>query len=336
MEKYLIVEYKPKYTGQIITVIDTVLKEIGTLPKPGNLIDDPDLRHIEDIYNGRGKFWVALSGNNVVGTVAIRDMGQNTAKLNRMFVLPEHHGTGLGKKLLNTALDHAKEQDFEKIVLNTHITMKRAHRFYEKNGFAKVGRTADKFNFEKDLRNEPVGLATRVITDLNIKQQQAVKDLQTLAFPNVADEEAEEDFCHPTSAQILAYIGDEFVGWAGIHETEQLFEGRSVKLGGYGICTHPDWQRRGIANKVSQAAMDFLRDRGCEVGFLSVELSNNASIKLHKRNGFVLLHRDFSWTNSKGKTKKDTGGMIAPINSQEQFDRILNGKEVLYVGKGYW
>jgi len=175
-----------------------------------------------------------------------------------------------------------------------------------------------------------------IVEKLSDEQKQAVTSLQKLAFTGVSEEEAEEDFYHPKSAQVLAHIGKELVGWSGIHETEQSFEGKKIRLCGYGICTHPEWQRRGVAGKVSQAAMGFLKDKGCEVAFLSVDPSNTASIRLHQKNGFVMLSRDFSWTNSKGEVKQSSGGMIAPVNSQELFEHVLNGKEVFYVGNGYW
>lgn len=168
------------------------------------------------------------------------------------------------------------------------------------------------------------------------EQKQIVSTLQKLAFTGVNEQEVQEDFYHPKSAHVLAYIGEELVGWAGIHETEQVFEGKNVKLGGYGICTHPKWQRKGIASKVSCTALDFLKNRGCEVGFLSIDLENTASIKLHQKNGFVMLPRKFSWINSKGELKQDNGGMIAPINSHKLFEQILKGKEVLFIGGGYW
>lgn len=175
-----------------------------------------------------------------------------------------------------------------------------------------------------------------IVEKLDKEQKRAVFNLQKLAFTGVSDQEAEEDFYHPQSAQVLAYIGAELVGWAGIHETEQEFEGKKIRLGGYGICTHPGWQGRGIASKVSQEAMEYLKNKGCEVGFLSIDPSNIASLKLHQKNGFVILPREFSWTNSKGEVKKDTGGMIAPINSQELFKYVFNGKDTLYIGNGYW
>lgn len=63
---------------------------------------------------------------------------------------------------------------------------------------------------------------------------------------------------------------------------------------------------------------------------------NKVSVKLHQKNGFVMLPRKFSWTNSKGELKTDFGGMIAPINSEKLFEYVLHGSEIFYVGNGYW
>jgi GNAT superfamily N-acetyltransferase len=179
-------------------------------------------------------------------------------------------------------------------------------------------------------------LALLVTEKLSPEQELAVAELQRLAFTDVEDDEAEEDFYHPESAQVLAYVGHQLVGWAGIHETAQEYEGKKIRLGGYGICTHPHWQRKGIGRRVSRKAMDFLEDKGCEVAFLSVNLADEGSIRLHQKNGFVMLPQPFSWTNALGENEQDMGGMIAPVNSRELFEHVLNGKDALYVGNGYW
>jgi ribosomal protein S18 acetylase RimI-like enzyme len=152
----------------------------------------------------------------------------------------------------------------------------------------------------------------------------------------VDEKEVKEDFYHPASTEVLAYFDDKLVCWAGVHQTQQFFEGKEVKLGGYAICTHPQYRRKGIATKASQRVMEYLKQSGVEVGFLSIEVGNIAAIKLHKKNGFILFPRKFSWTNAKGEVKEDKGGMIAPIKSYDLFKYILSGKDSLYVGKGYW
>ena len=176
----------------------------------------------------------------------------------------------------------------------------------------------------------------RIVAILTIEQEQDVSDLQKLAFSNVSDNEVEEDFFHPESAHLLAYQGDQLIGWAGIHKTEQFFEDKKIRIGGYGICTHPDWQRKGIASRISLEAMKFLKKEGCDIAFLSVDPTNIASVKLHQKNGFVMLPRNYSWRNSRGELKQDSGGMISPVNSHELLEYILNGTDVLFVGNGYW
>ena len=78
-------------------------------------------------------------------------MGGNTAKLNRMFVLSNYHGKGVGQALFDHAIAFAKKQGYKEIILNTHFLMKRAHRFYEKNGFKQVRKEQDKYHYKMDL-----------------------------------------------------------------------------------------------------------------------------------------------------------------------------------------
>jgi len=129
-------------------LIDSILKELKVIPGGKKLINDEDLFKIPEVYSGKGNFWVALENNKVVGTVALRNLDQGKAKLNRMFVLSEFRGTGLAQILLGTALDFAKKQGFKEIVLNTHPLMTRAHRFYEKSGFKKAGTLRDKYFYK--------------------------------------------------------------------------------------------------------------------------------------------------------------------------------------------
>lgn len=144
-------EYSEEYEEQIKNVIGKTLVDIFVIDRKSLPIDDEDLDKIKEIYSGKGKFWVALNNNNVIGTVAIRDMGDQTAKLNRMFVLTEYHGCGVGQKLFNHAVSFAKKQGFIKMILNTHELMHRAHRFYEKNNFIRKEKKGDKYIYEREL-----------------------------------------------------------------------------------------------------------------------------------------------------------------------------------------
>ncbi|MFZ2026126.1 MAG: GNAT family N-acetyltransferase [Microgenomates group bacterium] len=134
-----IVRYSKKYEKQVIDLVGGILCELDVVPQSELPLDDEDLYHITDVYKGRGGFWVAVTSHDeVVGTVGIKEMDQTKAKLKRMFVSPNYRGTGISQKLLDTAILFAKGAGYLTLQLNTHLNMKRAHRFYEKNGFKKT------------------------------------------------------------------------------------------------------------------------------------------------------------------------------------------------------
>jgi RimJ/RimL family protein N-acetyltransferase len=146
-----ILNFKQKYKDQVIYLISNLLCDLGIISPSDIPIDDEDLQNIPAIYHSRSNFWVAIKGNNVIGTVGIKEINKNTAKLKRMFVNKEFHGSGLGQRLLDKAIKFAKDQKYQKIILNSHPQMKRSHRFYEKNGFKKTEEDIKKVHYEKYL-----------------------------------------------------------------------------------------------------------------------------------------------------------------------------------------
>jgi len=100
--------------------------------------DQPDLQDIPAFYqNGAGNFWVALYGAKVVGTIALKDIGNHQAALRKMFVAASHRGSdkGVAQELLSTLLGHARMAGLRELYLGTTAEFLAAHRFYEKHGF---------------------------------------------------------------------------------------------------------------------------------------------------------------------------------------------------------
>ncbi len=151
--KVPISEYKEEYKGQIIKLVGETLVDQEVIKASDLPIDDDDLQKIPELYKGRSRFWVAVDGERVVGTVGIQEKYETLSKLRRMFVQKEYRGTGLGQKLLDTAIQFAKDAGYTKIALNTHQNMKRAHHFYEKNKFVLIGEKGSecKICYERSL-----------------------------------------------------------------------------------------------------------------------------------------------------------------------------------------
>lgn len=151
MDNIEIIEFKPEYEQSVKDLIHLVLRHLGIKNKYPEINKDTDLDYILEKYKGRGRFWLALKDRKLIGTVAIEEMDNNVAKLKRMFVLPEYQGTGIGQKLFDTALKFAKDNEYKTLRLNTDKIMSRAHKFYEKNKFHKIGEDQDRLFYEMNL-----------------------------------------------------------------------------------------------------------------------------------------------------------------------------------------
>lgn len=60
-------------------------------------------------------------------------------EINKMYVVPGHHGSGVSTALMHACLERARESEFAAVWLGVNQENARARRFYEKHGFSSVG-----------------------------------------------------------------------------------------------------------------------------------------------------------------------------------------------------
>ncbi len=94
--------------------------------------------------------------NHVLGTIACVPTEPHEGHLRGMAVLPQRHGCGIADQLLQAAEHELRGRGCSRIKLNTTEPLKRAVRFYERNGFRPSGRGKNFFGmplyeFSKDL-----------------------------------------------------------------------------------------------------------------------------------------------------------------------------------------
>lgn len=108
---------------------------------PITLEDQPDLQNIPAFYQrGTGNFWVAVSEGEIVGTVALLDIGNHQGALRKMFVHAGYRGRehGVSARLLETLIEWSRAHGVKEVYLGTTEKFLAAHRFYERNGFQQV------------------------------------------------------------------------------------------------------------------------------------------------------------------------------------------------------
>jgi putative acetyltransferase len=82
-----------------------------------------------------GLFLVAVDGDAIIGTGAIRRIDDETAELRRMWLLPEYHGQGIGYRLTQELFAFARQAGYQRVRLSTGPEQERALYFYERLGF---------------------------------------------------------------------------------------------------------------------------------------------------------------------------------------------------------
>ena len=99
----------------------------------------PDLFNISETFQkDKGNFWIAIEKEKVVGSIGLRDYGNNRGLLKRFYVDKNFRGTGLAQKLLATLVNFAKENNYKEIFLGTSEKMVAANKFYLKMGFERI------------------------------------------------------------------------------------------------------------------------------------------------------------------------------------------------------
>ncbi len=97
-----------------------------------------DVAHVAEAYMQGGCFWCLICGPDVVGTVAVRDMGGGSAELKRLYLLAAYQGRGLGGLLFQTALDYARAAGFAQLYADTRADRAASIHLMRKHGFAQI------------------------------------------------------------------------------------------------------------------------------------------------------------------------------------------------------
>jgi N-acetylglutamate synthase-like GNAT family acetyltransferase len=127
--------------GVVSVILPVQQMEFGI---PVNLTDQPDLLDIPSYYQrGAGNFWVATFNGEVVGTIALLDIGNSQGALRKMFVKESFRGRvhDVAWRLLGELLRWCVERSVTEIYLGTTAKFLAAHRFYEKNGFKEIAKS---------------------------------------------------------------------------------------------------------------------------------------------------------------------------------------------------
>jgi len=129
---------QPSDNIPLANVIRAVLTQQGN-NVDGTVFTDSATDKMYDGYQSPNSiYYVVLVDDVLVGGCGIAHLG-GEAKINcelqRLFILKEVRGSGIGQELMRKCIEFAKQSHYKLIYLETFPNMKEAIGLYQKNGF---------------------------------------------------------------------------------------------------------------------------------------------------------------------------------------------------------
>lgn len=136
---FTIRKFVPDDVGQIQDLISTIMET--EYPEQKDTYPLDDLKDISKVYGNIGEaFFVALFGDEVVGTIAVKKEDERTAFLRRIFVKKEYRNRRYGARLIEEAIKFCTVVGYQEIIFKTTTNMSSAFRLCESKGFVEKAR----------------------------------------------------------------------------------------------------------------------------------------------------------------------------------------------------
>lgn len=138
MNSVLIREIQETDNPAVAALIRAVLTEME-VPKVGSAFADPSLDYMYQHYQqDRGAYYVVEVDGVVCaggGFGSLPGAASEVCELQKMYMLPQTRGLGLGQQLIERCVEDAKKLAYTQCYLETLPNMVAAQKLYQKMGF---------------------------------------------------------------------------------------------------------------------------------------------------------------------------------------------------------
>jgi putative acetyltransferase len=90
-----------------------------------------------------GYLLLALQDGQAAGCIALKGHDATTGEIKRLYVRPAFRGRNIGQQLVVALIAEARKMGCQRLILDSHISMTKAHELYAAAGFRKVDTPSD-------------------------------------------------------------------------------------------------------------------------------------------------------------------------------------------------
>ena len=115
------------------------LREVSGLDLDVEELISNTFDHIDEYLPPVGGLHVAIDeGDLLQGCVFVKMIRSDVCEIKRLYVRPSARGLGLGRKLMNSILSHAKDMGAKRVLLDTGVYDTAAQNLYGTLGFTLI------------------------------------------------------------------------------------------------------------------------------------------------------------------------------------------------------
>ena len=99
---------------------------------------DSDLTDDDKFSPPNGRFYLVKFNNQTAGVGCLKKLQNRVGEIQRMYVLPEFRGHGIGRAIVNRLVDDARLIGYSKLKLESLEFLNSAHALYRSIGFKEI------------------------------------------------------------------------------------------------------------------------------------------------------------------------------------------------------
>lgn len=141
-KKVKIVSYKKKYKNKFKKLSYEWLNKYDLFEKEDEII----LNNPEKVILDKGGFiYFAKYQNEIVGTISLISEDNNIFEIAKLAVTEKYQNNGIAKMLIEKALNTAKNEEIDKLILYSNSKLNKAYELYKNYGFKDIKISKNKY-----------------------------------------------------------------------------------------------------------------------------------------------------------------------------------------------